>query len=77
VNSIQKLKLLQSNDTITFVDRTSGLEVTAIVEGFRSLFFADGLEPHVIVRGSMGNERSIPMHAIRKRERPGEPALTF
>ncbi len=75
MNSIQKLKHLRSSDTITFLDRSSGQEVTATVEGFRSVLFADGLEPHALVTGSMGNERAIPMHAIRKRERPGEPVL--
>ena len=75
MNSIQKLKHLRSSDTITYVDRATGQEVTATVEGFRSVLFKDGLETHALVTGSMGSERAIPMHAICKRERPGEPVL--
>ncbi len=76
MNTLEKLHLIRSYDRVTYRDR-NGQEVSGIVEGFRSVLFADGLEPHALVTGSMGNERAIPMHAIRKRERPGEQVLNL
>ncbi len=76
MDDLAKLHRLSSFDTVTYRDK-DGQEVTAMLEGFRSIPFAGKLEPHAIVQGSQGGERSVPMHRIIRRERPGCAPLDF